>query len=211
MTINHRHIDHLVYCVPDLDTGIKQFEALLGVTAIIGGKHLNQGTQNALIHLGDQCYLELLAVDQDNTRIIPPRWMGVDVLTSSKLTRWALKADDIIVDQQILKAYNPALGQLIGGQRQLTSGKFLHWQMTKPLAIPEVELMPFITDWSASELHPCDQLPELCKLVNLKLYHPNPEPIKKSLITLLGEIEIERSKMIEIKAIIDSPKGRTEI
>lgn len=211
MKINHRQIDHLVYCVPDLNTGIKQFEALLGVTAIIGGKHLDKGTQNALINLGDQCYLELLTVDQDNAIIASPRWMGVDVLTLPKLTRWALKTNDIIADQQIIKAYNPDLSHLIGGQRQLTSGKFLHWQMTRPLATPEVELMPFITDWSASELHPCDQLPEQCTLVNLKLYHPAPESIKKNLTILLGEIEIERSEVVKINAIIDSPKGRIEI
>jgi len=47
MQIGTRKIDHLVYCVLDLDSAIEQLYDEIGVRAIVGGRHLNQGTKNA--------------------------------------------------------------------------------------------------------------------------------------------------------------------
>ena len=58
-----RSIDHIVYCVQDLDAAMDWFEDQTGVRPEFGGYHTTQGTKNALVGLGEDRYLEFLAVD----------------------------------------------------------------------------------------------------------------------------------------------------
>ena len=58
-----RKIDHIVYAVQDLSATMVQFEEKSGIKPIFGGFHKSFGTKNALVALGNGCYLELLAAD----------------------------------------------------------------------------------------------------------------------------------------------------
>ena len=105
----NRTIDHLVYAVPDLEKTMDSLENQLGVRPILGGTHPNQGTKNALLHLGGQTYLELLAIDTDNTTIQNGRWMGMDLIQKAQFTRWAIRSTDLAKDCSIVQNYNPCL------------------------------------------------------------------------------------------------------
>lgn len=58
-----RKIDHLVYCVPDLEAAIQHFLKVYDISFTYGGQHLTQGTHNAILNIGNGAYLELLAID----------------------------------------------------------------------------------------------------------------------------------------------------
>ena len=206
-----RKIDHIVYCVHNLKEAIVDLENKMGVKATIGGAHLTQGTKNALINLGDQCYLEILAIDQTNTDIKAPRWMGIDLLQSAKVTRWALKTQDITQDSKALQQYNSDMGQVTGGSRKMTNGKTLAWQIAMPLPSPEVDIIPFITDWSESEAHPTDSMDHECKLLELRLNHPIPTEVQNLFDQMFIDFKINKSTNATIKAIIQCPNGIVQL
>lgn len=210
--MSKRLIDHMVYAVFDLDEAIDRFETLLGVRPIFSGHHTTFGTKNALINLTDGAYLELLAIDSSNTSVIPPRWMGMDVLTKPRITRWALKANDFKDDSRILTEYQTEMGQIVGGSRNTDKGKLLQWNLTLPLAHPEVELMPFIIDWGKSETHPTHELPEMdCKLLEISATHPYPEIFTKAFEKLDIDLSVEKAVDIDLKMTIQSPLGIVEL
>ncbi|WP_010177593.1 VOC family protein [Aquimarina agarilytica] len=203
-----RPLDHIVYSVLDLDIAIQFFKEKIGVSPIFGGYHKNQGTKNALINLDNGCYLELLAVDTENTNIKSPRWMGVDVLTKNQITRFALKSTNLKKDSHLLKEYHDAMGIINNGQRKTPKNDMLKWKLTLPLATPEVEIVPFTVDWSNSEIHPSEFLPNMnCKLVKLYGTHPNVKKFDPLFEKLNFSIPIEKSEQISLKMVIDTPNG----
>lgn len=208
MTNQIKLIDHLVYCVHDLDVSIEHFYEAYGLKATIGGKHANQGTRNALINLGNNCYLELLAIDKENKSIARNRWMGIDLLQVDKFTRWAMGSSQIDSLSKSLREYNEILGQSIQGERLKPDGTLLSWKMTVPASHPEVELMPFLIDWSDSVSYPTDGLDQQGQLIELQLLHPEPDKLKPAFIELGIDIPIEKNEEVSIKALIEGPMGR---
>mgnify|MGYP001812937740 CR=1 FL=1 len=210
--IKNRRIDHIVYAVFDLDKSMDDFEELLGVRPIFGGYHKTFGTKNALINLDKGVYLELLAADNSNMDVQKPRWMGVDVLKEEQITRWALKSDKLENDSRELKKYNPKMGQIAKGSRNTATGSLLRWELTMPLSLLEVELVPFMLDWGQSEIHPHEALPKMgCELVQLYGTHPDPE-LYTGILSALGlSFRIEKASEIRLKMLLKSPKGNIEL
>ena len=202
-----RQIDHLVYCVSNLERSMNDFEKLTGVRPVFGGYHATQGTKNALVGLGNKCYLELLAIDHQNEDILPPRWMGIDLLGESKFTRWALHAENLEKDADTVKNYNPVLSKVTGGQRKTAAGELLKWQLSLPAASPEVEVVPFFIDWSRSAAHPADSLGRECGLLGIELKHPRPDIIGPVFEQLGLEVDLFEAAEASIRVTLNTPKG----
>src|SRR5690606_9108273 len=113
----------LAYAVPNLEKAVADLVKKLGVAPVMGGHHRSQGTHNALVHLGKGCYLEIIAPDPSNTDFSGQRWMGIDLVTSPKITRWAVKSNDLDRDAAYLATVDPRLGDLKGGSRKKPDGK----------------------------------------------------------------------------------------
>lgn len=204
----NRSIDHVVFTVFDLDQSMEDFERRLGIRPIFGGHHKTFGTKNALVNLDSGMYLELLAADDANRAVKRPRWMGVDVLTKPQLTRWALKSTNLERDSRILKKYHPDMGQIMEGSRNTATGSRLQWQLSRPLALPEVELIPFCIDWGSSEIHPNQALPDMdCSLIELYGTHPSPKVYAKVFEELDIVFRVEEAPQIRLKMVLESPRG----
>ncbi len=207
-TVIPRKIDHIVYAVPNFKKAIAEFEQLTSVKPIFGGYHVSHGTKNALVNLGQGSYLEIIAVDNENKHVSPPRWMGVDFLSKPQVTRWALKSDDLKSDAAILKRYHNKMGELHEGTRKTLSHQTLSWQMVLPLASPEVELIPFMVDWQLTENHPTDVLPKACcKLLDIKATHPQPNEISPVLNLLGLSLPLLKNESISMQITMETPSG----
>src|ERR1700675_1731706 len=123
-------IDHLVYAVPDLDAAIDVLAARTGVRATPGGKHVELGTHNALIALGADTYLEIIAPDPEQPPPAMPRPFGLDALTTPRLVTWAVKAPDIDARVAAARAaaYDP--GVVRSMSRNRPDGIRLAWRLT---------------------------------------------------------------------------------
>ncbi|MEM6318132.1 MAG: VOC family protein [Bacteroidota bacterium] len=209
--LENRAIDHIVLGVPNLEEGVHWLKNLTGVTATFGGYHTTKGTKNALVNIGHQCYLEILATDVENRHIEAPRWMGVDLIQSPTVTRWSLKSTDLAKDSKILNAYQSYLGTIEGGQRKTTNGQVLAWEMIVPLAKPAVDILPFMTDWQQSDSHPTDSLPVQGELVSLNLAHPTPDTLQPVFDKLNVDLVIERAAVPTIHLVLETAKGRVVI
>jgi hypothetical protein len=204
-------IDHLVYAVPNFEKACAAIEKLTGAQPVSGGYHKTQGTKNALLNLDDGCYFEILAIDAENENIAPPRWMGIDFIHKPTLTRWAVKSENMEKESITLEKYNSGLGEIMEGQRKTESGELLKWKMTKPLAEPEVEVVPFLLNWEKSDHHPSDKLPPSCKLLELNIGHPQPEKIQPVFQKLNLNLVIKKTHTPQIIATIKSPNGIIKI
>ncbi len=189
-------LDHLVYVVADLEAAVAHF-ASLGLPFSPGGRHVTHGTHNALLRLGPRSYLEVLAVDP-GTHIPPPRWMGIDLGTLPRLSRWAVHAG----------ATSFAEHDWQTGTRELPDGRQLRWQLTDPGKALATVVRPFLIDWSDSPTHPADTLPEVrVELVELRLSCPDAEAVNTDLARYGVAWRAVLATEPKIEATLRGPRG----
>ena len=75
MTTN---LDHLVVGAASLEQGVTYIQEQLGVAIPKGGEHPLMGTHNHLMQLGNDVFLEVIAVNPDAPTPDRPRWYGLD-------------------------------------------------------------------------------------------------------------------------------------
>jgi hypothetical protein len=201
-------IDHLVYAAPDLPAAVAELEERFGVRARAGGKHTGSGTRNALLALGPQTYLEIIAPDPGQPTPPVPRPFGVDHLRRGGLVSWALARDDIdaAVARARSRGYDP--GEAADGQRATPTGTVLRWRLTHN-AMPG-SLIPFLISWGDTE-HPARSAPPGLTLEAFTLQHPDPPSLAPLLTGLGANVEIRPAAAPALIARLSGPKGSHEL
>jgi hypothetical protein len=201
-------IDHLVYAAPDLPAAVAEVERRFGVRAQPGGKHTGHGTHNALLALGPQTYLEIIAPDPGQPAPAAPRPFGVDGLRRGGLAGWALACDDIdaAVARARRRGYDP--GAVANGQRATPAGTVLRWRLTLN-AMPG-SLIPFLISWGGTD-HPASSAPAGLTLEAFHLEHPDPPSLTPLLTALGADVEIKPAATAAFIARLSGPKGSHEL
>lgn len=202
-------IDHLIYLAPDLEVGINEIEKITGVRPMITGRHLQWGTWNAMLSLGDDCFFEIIAIDPSQSRR-EKYILGLENLTESKMYRWVAKSDRI--DQQIERARNAgfSIGEKQDGERVKPDGSKLKWTLTDPMADEGNGLIPFLIDWKDSP-HPGASTPTGCELINIRATHPKADQIRQMLRVLDLELDVQRGENISLTVELQTPNGIVKI
>lgn len=203
-------VDHLVYATPDLDRGMAEIERLTGVAPTVGGRHPGRGTRNALIALGDDAYLEIVAPDPDQPPPVTGRWLGADAVTGSRLTTWAVRGRDLSALRSRAVERGAPLGDVRSGRRQRADGVMLSWQLTDPEPLIADGVVPFLIDWGDSP-HPSRSATHGATLVDLHLEHPDVASIEGTLRALDLDVSVTAAQSAAIVAVIDGRRGRVEL
>jgi catechol 2,3-dioxygenase-like lactoylglutathione lyase family enzyme len=131
-------IDHCVILVPDLATGIRDYEGL-GFTVIPGGEHPG-GTHNALIAFADGAYIELIAF-QNPSAASEHRWSRFRD-AGGGLIDFALGSTDLAADMARLTGAGLPYAPM-DGARARPDGVQLQWRSA---SVSPAGLVPFIIE-----------------------------------------------------------------
>lgn len=203
-------VDHLVYATPDLTRGAEELNDLLGVRASPGGQHLGLGTRNALIALGPDTYIEIIAPDPAQPAPPIPRWFGIDELEHSRLVTWAAKGTDLEQLRASAARIGIPLGAVKRGSRRRPDGVELSWELTDPRASIADGVVPFFIDWGRSP-HPAQSATKGASLVALRAEHPDSHGVQRMLQQLGLSVTVESGTRAALIATIDCPRGRVEV
>lgn len=205
-----KHVDHLIFGTPDLELGVSRLERLLGVRASTGGRHPVWGTHNALLALGPDCYLEVMAPDPGLPRPESPRLFGLDDLAEPRLLTWAARADDLERTAQQAARAGVSLGAASDGGRQRPDGTWVRWRITDPFAPRLGGVVPFLIDWGATP-HPAGGAAPGCTLRGLRAEHPDPDRVRAALGAMEVTLAVEPGARPALVATIEGALGQVEL
>lgn len=203
-------VDHLVYATADLERGIEEIERLTGVAPTPGGQHPGRGTRNALIALGAEAYLEIVAPDPDQPPPPSGRWLGVDAVRASRLTTWAARGSGLPDLRSRAVEQGVPLGAVLTGARRRADGERLAWRLTDPEPLVAGGVIPFFIDWGESP-HPARSAARGATLADLRVEHPDAVGVRRMLRALDLDVAVARADRAAVVAVIEGPRGRVEL
>lgn len=199
------HIDHVIVGVSDLDQAVAKIEQLTGVRPQIGGSHPGRGTRNALLALGTQTYLELLAPDPAQD-VHDADVEGLRKLTKPTVAGWAVSAGDADGLRRRAAAAGLKLTPWQPGSRKLPSGATLKWR-TFGYAHYASETAPFFIAWTDPALHPARTSPAGCRYKSLVVSDPSPAQLRRALALLKVKVRVVAAKASAMRLRIACPAG----
>src|SRR5688572_22822166 len=185
-------------------------ERRLGVRAAPGGQHPGRGTRNALIALGPDSYLEILAPDPAQPAPAGGRWFGVDPKAPARLTGWAAKGAGLTRFAAAAAERGVPLGPVVAGSRQRPDGVTLNWMLTDPGVSPALSLMPFFIDWTGSP-HPAATAARGPVLESLRAEHPRPDLAREPLAALGIDLPVAPGPRAALVAVLRTVSGVAEL
>jgi len=206
-------IDHLVIGAGDLAQGIAYVKQFLGVDIPYGGVHTKMGTHNHLMRLGNDIFLEVIALNPDMESPQTPRWFGLDdprvrnqIRKKPALLNWVVNTKNI---KGLLRQANVSFGKA-----QLISRGNLNWYFGLPRdgRLLAGGMLPYALEWQ-TDCHPSTNMADTgCRFQRIEIHHPNPTWLK----TILASIDAENLADIHglpdnstpyLIAYIDTPSG----
>jgi hypothetical protein len=197
-------LDHILLGCNDLDRGIQLVEEATGVRPAIGGVHPGRGTRNALLSLGERCYLEVIAPDPAQSEIV--HYPQLRSMTDPRLIGWAVHPPDIAAVAKQLRENQVAFTGPDDGSRKRPDGRVLNWK-TINLADDHHGLLPFFIEWSADSVHPSKDAPAKCTLDYFEIMSVDPEELTSAFKRIGLDLPVQRSDKARLRAVITGPKG----
>ncbi len=208
-------LDHITIIAPTLAEGVSHVRNCLDLDVPFGTRHDYMGTHNHRLQLGNNVYLEIVALDPDGTKPARPRWFGLDNYDKvrsdwnegRRLRGWVANSDDI---SSVLFAHRAIFGEKIPLP---TANPTFDFSIPADGNLPLDGAAPSIID-HRGDLAFLASIPDLgARLHSFVLEHPNPVDIKR----LYRDIDAHHPPMIKhgpkirYRAQIETPTGLKEL
>jgi catechol 2,3-dioxygenase-like lactoylglutathione lyase family enzyme len=201
-------LDHIVLGASDLERGVAWLEERTGVRAAFGGAHPGRGTHNALVQLGSQTYLEILAPAPNQAP--QSRYPDLPDLREPRLIAWAARVPDIEAQAKMARAAGFKLIGPEGNSRARPDGRILRWRFFR-LQDDRGGLLPFFIEWDRESVHPSADAPAGCRLKRFFLQSPDAEELSKTCRHLGIDVAVEHGEEPDAQARISCAKGEVDI
>ncbi len=208
-------LDHLTIIAPDLAAGAAHVRDLLGVEMPVGGSHPQMGTHNLLLRLGDDVFLEVIAVDPAVAEPARRRWFGLDDAAAvrrdwhagNRLRGWVARTGDI---DAVLAAHGDILGQ-----KAAVSRGDRHWLFGVPAdgRLPLDGIAPSVIDWGVRG-HPVEAMADLgLALAEVTIEHPDPAAVEAvhRRLDLRNPPRVRQGPRLRHRASVRTPIGMREL
>jgi len=198
------HLDHLLWAYRDLDAAVKTLQAATGVRATFGGRHPELGTHNALAHLGDQVFLEVLAPDPTLEAGTLARRLAA--LTDPVLLMWAarVKSAAAVAAKAEDEGYQAVI---VPGHRPHPNGDVVRWTNVFVSGHGAGTMVPFFIEWHTAP-HPADDAARGLTLEAFSIETPEPESLRAVLAALDVKVSVRRGHADRLVARLDTPRGQ---
>jgi hypothetical protein len=202
-------LDHILLGAADLDAGIALVEQRTGVRAAFGGVHPGAGTRNALVSMGENRYLEIIAPDPHQPATADVR--DLKHLEKPALVGWAVHPGDIEAFASRLKSEGVAVVGPKPGSRKRPDGGVLNWK-TLGLKDDAGGLLPFFIEWGAGSMYPSVDAPQGCRLVLFEAATQDPLGLGRTAASLGLDLAIVKAPATpHLHAVIVGPKGALDV
>jgi catechol 2,3-dioxygenase-like lactoylglutathione lyase family enzyme len=121
-------IDHVMICVPDLQTGIETYRRI-GFDVHYGGVHPGGGTENAIAFF-EADYLELLSIRAGKQGVAGAALVDF-IARGGGLRYLAVQSDDLAADVVAMRSRGVDVGEPSDGGRRTPEGQELRWRSAR--------------------------------------------------------------------------------
>ncbi|MDQ6766787.1 MAG: VOC family protein, partial [Candidatus Eremiobacteraeota bacterium] len=197
-------LDHILLGCNDLEAGIAFVEKQTGVRAEFGGVHPGRGTCNALLSLGDEQYLEIIAPDPEQDRIRP--WAANDLpkitdFSMPRLIGWAARCSNLESIVEDLRQAGIAVRGPSTNARRRRDGSVLTWKMAT-LENDYHGILPFLIEWGPDSIHPSNDASPGCRLKRFTIAAPPVSEIERFFHSLTDRTPVEPAETFKLIATI---------
>lgn len=211
------NLDHIVIAAHSLEQGAEYLRALMGVEVPAGGKHQSMATHNLVMQLGNDAYLEVIAIDPNAQAPRHPRWFALDTAHMRAAIREQPRLITWVINTADLKTLAASAGCDIGTPTALSRDS-LSWEIALPDdgRLLAEGMLPYCIQWHSSP-HPSRNMADNgCLLQQLNIHHNRPRWLNDRLDAIeaghLVHIEpLPDSKTPYLEALIDTPNGRVAL
>ncbi|MBZ8134353.1 VOC family protein [Afifella sp. IM 167] len=198
-------LDHLLWSAPVLEDGIDLIERLTGVRAAPGGRHPGRGTHNALLSLGEDCYLEIIAPDPEQ-ELEANLGARLSARAMPGIFAFAICTDDLTgLGKTARDAGIPFRGPEDWSRKQ-PDGPELFWQLGFADETEYGDHLPLFIDWKETT-HPARTTPGGLSLKLFEVMHPDREGLSDIYETLGIDLPVLRADRPAFRAILSGPRG----
>jgi hypothetical protein len=215
-TESNTRIDHVIWAVPDLDSGAKFFERMSGVTPIVGGVHPGRGTRNKLASAGDRMYFEIIAPDPAQMPFDPVAnpvqafAHTISQMPGPEVDMFAYATSEL----EEAAAAGRELGlEVVGptpGQRVTPDGVLIRWSHVDFIGHDFGQFIPFAINWVDSP-HPSTSSPPGAVIEGITVEHPRADELRGIYEALGVPAEVIAADEPVIIVHMRSAKGSFEV
>jgi hypothetical protein len=201
-------LDHLVVTTPKLHSGVEFIEDLLHVKMHPGGEHPRMGTHNCVLRIGQQIYLEVIAINPNAPPVYRPRWFELDEMlpdAKPRLATWMIRSANLADSVKKCAVFGPI--------EQMSRNQMV-WKITIPAdgSLPYGGVCPGILQWEKGG-HPTDNMPDSeVSLRQLSIVHPEAATINQ-LLSETGFVPDDQTPPVSVNsstglmATLQTPRG----
>ena len=183
---------------------------MTGVRPLFSGMHPKFGTHNALLSLGNNCYLELIA-PMDSTKKLSGPFKACEDMDELTVLGWAIGTNDLTAVDQWLHDNQITNTGPVAGSRTAPDGDILSW---RTIFLTDRGANPFFIQWDDHCPHPSDTTPGGCMLWQVQVAIDEKNAlntfIRKLAVSMVIEENENRASGRLIGFSLETPKGKVK-